>query len=368
MRLFLFRYFLVPVRLFFICAVFFSCEYVSCTDNSYDDSNQSTLRIVSWNIQTLFDGKEQGTEFDEYTEAAGWNEASYTRRLKKLQDALVYISGKGLDFLALQEVENSQILSDLVSGPLKEQGFCWTAFSAQPGAAFGLGLISRHPIDACYSHAVLHDGVLTPRPVLEVHATVCSQALVILVCHWKSKLGGIEESEAARRSAARIVRQRLDILGKTRPDLPVLVAGDLNTRHDEFLKSGATYVTALVPDIASAAELVKNSPCAEFKNYIVISDKKSTESCYFKNEYTLYSPWPGSEWNGSYVYKNNWESIDHFLYNSAFFDDIGWDYESFSVLDGELFLDDSRYPCEFNPRTGAGYSDHFPVSTVLVKQ
>jgi hypothetical protein len=76
----------------------------------------------------------------------------------------------------------------------------------------------------------------------------------------------------------------------------------------------------------------------------------------------VYSPWLDyPEDKGSYYYKDEWETIDHFLLNNALFDQQGWEYESFTAFAQPPFTKSSGVPYPYNPKTGNGLSDHLPI-------
>jgi hypothetical protein len=74
----------------------------------------------------------------------------------------------------------------------------------------------------------------------------------------------------------------------------------------------------------------------------------------------LYSPW--EEMNGgSYLYKGEWETIDHFMLSEGLFSGRGWNYAGCRVLNHEPFITSSGVPNAYIPRHGRGLSDHLPL-------
>lgn len=341
-----------------------------CKAPGPEDSLQA-VTIGAWNVQALFDGDENGTEYREYTASAGWSGEKYSARTTALSRALTPIAP---DILALIEVENSRVLETLSQDRLANQGYHWTFFAGKPGAALGIGLLSRFPLIRTRTHSAVCRGEDTPRPILEAWVDAGGAPLVIFACHWKSKLGGDRETEAQRRSSAWIINRRIGEIRRENPDLPVIILGDLNENYDEFYRQAGAYISALLPDTPEAAELSgftadrpRENPRADF---LVISGKKPPQAVYFPPEVAaFYSPWTGElpEGSGSYNYKNAWETIDHFLLSEALFDCSGWDFDSFQVLNREPFLNGKGYPDAYNPRTGLGLSDHLPLLLTLKK-
>jgi endonuclease/exonuclease/phosphatase family metal-dependent hydrolase len=278
------------------------------------------------------------------------------------------------DIIALQEVESARVMADIASA-LTEQGYGWTHFSAIPGMSLGVGILSRFPLNEARSHSVYIDGEIAPRPMLEVQAAAKSPSgdiispLALFVCHWKSKLGGDDATESTRRASARIILRRMRELAET--DLPVIIMGDLNENHDEFYRRSGTAVTALLPDDPRAAEFTglygfdESGPEAVSQlqqDFIVINKNKPPAARYFPDGViTLYSPWGSEMEDGSYYYKNDWETIDHFLLSRQLFNGNGWNFASCQVLNFPPFASAKGLPMAYNPRTGSGLSDHLPL-------
>jgi len=346
-----------------------------------------SIAIMTWNVQALFDGVDEGTEYDEYRGSADWTTEKYRGRLNIIAGAIGTMERKP-DIIALQEIESAQVTADLAAA-LSAQGYGWTHFAHIPGMSLGVGLLSRYPLTGARSHSVNIDGDIAPRPMLEVRINTAAHAsgdetgaggssLALFVCHWKSKLGSEEATERTRRASARIILRRLIELKKTDPDLPVIIMGDLNENHDEFYRRSGTTISALLPDDPRAAELANlygldgNDPDIAAiigerqKDFIVLSKGKPPETRYFPaGVLTLYSPWAAELHDGSYYYKNDWETIDHFLLSPQLFNGTGWDFENCEVVNSPPFVSAKGFPVAYNPRTGSGLSDHLPLLLLL---
>ena len=349
-------------------------------------AKSDSLAIMTWNVQALFDGTGDGIEYDDYRESAGWTREKYRGRLNVIAAAIGAMEQKP-DIIALQELESAQVVKDLAAA-LSIQGYRWTHFANIPGMALGLGLLSRFPISGARSHSVTIDGDLAPRPMLEAHISTAGDnateaetknaSLALFVCHWKSKLGGDDATEKTRRASARIILRRMRELLETDPHLPVIVMGDLNENYDEFYRRSGTVISALLPDDPRAAEFAGlygldeiNAKTALLinqlqKDFIIVSKNKPPAVRYFPGGvFALYTPWTTELENGSYYYKNDWETIDHFLLSAQLFDECGWDFDQCAVLNVSPFASEKGLPMGYNPRTGNGLSDHLPLLLVL---
>jgi endonuclease/exonuclease/phosphatase family metal-dependent hydrolase len=359
--------------------------------------NPASLAIMTWNVQALFDGTDNGIEYDEYRESAGWTHEKYRGRLNIIAAAIGGLERKP-DIIALQELESAKVAIDLAA-MLSKHGYGWTCFTNIPGMALGVGILSRFPFTDVKSHSVYINGEIAPRPMLEARINTHSVAanktslendadssLLLFVCHWKSKLGGDDATESVRRASARIILRRLRELAETDPDLPVLIMGDLNENHDDFYRRGGKVINALMPDDPRAIEFTglygidSESPRAaaviaeKQKDFLVLVKTKPPAPRYFPfGVITLYSPWftelrkEDDDSSGSYYYKNNWETIDHFLLSVQFFNGSGWEFENARILNFPPFTSAKGAPIAYNPRTGSGLSDHLPLMLLLSK-
>ncbi|MDR0643867.1 MAG: endonuclease/exonuclease/phosphatase family protein [Treponema sp.] len=322
---------------------------------SENKKDTDVLTIVLWNVQAVFDGKEDGREYEDYTD--GWTREKYLARLNAIGNALDSIETTP-DIVALVEVENSDVLEDLSRGILVKYGYHWTFFGHNEGSALGIGVLSKLPFTKTQVHAAQHNGLTAPRPILEAQITVEGQSMALFFCHWKSKLGGDIETEPSRRLSARVVARRIEEIHAETPDMPVIVMGDLNENYNEFFLQDKAYVTALLPDDPTAAEMAQGQT-----DFLVISAGKPPIAEYFSC-LALYSPWTEME-GGSYNYQKSWETIDHFLLNFPLFDEKDWEFGSCAVIRQASFLNKYGYPASYNPNTGYGLSDHLPLLLTL---
>jgi endonuclease/exonuclease/phosphatase family metal-dependent hydrolase len=353
-----------------------SCIFNNDTEN--EGKKTGSISVMTWNMQALFDGVDDGNEYDEYKASAGWTPEKYSGRITAISRA---IGGMNTvpDIIAMQEIESVRVMEDLANS-LSNHGYSCTHFANNPGMSLGLGILSRLPISESKTHSISIDGDTAPRPVLEVRIEKNDsgnqgESFVLFICHWKSKLGSEELTENTRRASARIILRRIRELANEEPAPPVIVLGDLNENYDEFYRRNGEAICALLPDDPRSAELTgfyeidedDNEACTELqKDFIILSKHKPPKAQYFTGEpLTLYSPWTVELENGSYYYKNNWETIDHFLLSSGLFSGSGWEFDNCSVVDYPPFTNSGGHPAAYNPRTGSGLSDHLPLLLFL---
>jgi endonuclease/exonuclease/phosphatase family metal-dependent hydrolase len=348
--------------IFFVGLCFSACSTAT--------QEPDTFTAALWNVQTLFDGHETGNEFRDFREAAGWTAEKYAARITAISQAITQMIPAGSHppaLIGFNEIENLAVLADLAGGSLARYGYKWAAFSALPGAPFGIGFISRYPITDVRAHSITVERGTAPRPLLEVRVeprgSPEGEALVFLLSHWKSKLGN--ETEVLRRASARVVQRRLRELRESEPETPVIVMGDLNENHDEFFRQSGKGLKffSLLPDDPAVAELALQLPAGE-RDFLILSAEKPPRSLLDCIP-ALYTPWGNEKHGGSYFFRGGWETIDHFLLSDALFKGAGWNFADSLVLNHEPFITSVGAPNSYIPRSGRGLSDHLPLLLFL---
>lgn len=338
---------------------------------------EHSLVLMTWNVNNLFDGKDNGYEYDEFLESEGWSKEKYQGRIISLSEAIDTIE-PAPDIILFQEIESLAVLEDLALSV--KNNYSHIHFANNQGSPIGLGVLSRFPLLDIKVHSITMNGVTAPRPVLETRIQIENDSFLIFACHWKSKLGGDDATENVRKASARVILRRIREFNEKEPELGIIIAGDLNENHDDFYRRGAKTICALLPDDPHCAGVtgIKDAGENEIeflqKDFLIISKNKPPLPVHFpEKSIAFYSPWTGDLLaggelkTGSYFYKHNWETIDHFLVSNHFFNNSGWKYENAMVVNTGHFVNDSGLPVRYNPRTGRGLSDHLPLLVLLKK-
>jgi len=349
---------------------FSGCNLFESKTEQKEQTQDRTITLMTWNVNNLFDGNDNGFEYNEFLESAGWSTEKYLGRINTISAAIDTVEPQP-DIIILQEIESLKIMEDLASS--MTGSYSSSHFANNPGAALGVGILSRLPVSEVRVHSITVDSKTTPRPALEARINLNEDAFVIFACHWKSKLGGDDVTENVRRASVRVILRRIRELWENEPSIGVIVAGDLNENHDEFYRRGANVICALLPDDPYCAELTgclvgsKKASVLQ-KDFFVISKNMPPAPVNFQEDsLVLFSPWLGHLEDGSYYYKNNWETIDHFLASAHFFGGTGWNYERAAVVNSPHFTNSNGVPVSYNARTGSGISDHLPLLFILRK-
>ena len=348
----------------------------------------SEVKVAFWNVQNLFDTTVSEIAADlEYTPAHGWDQAAYTAKVDNLAEVIAGLhGGSGPDLLGLCEVENIGVVQDLVS-KLNRPDYAIAHVEAPDIRGIDCSLVySRDTFDLIGEPVghLIHLRYPT-RDAFEVRLKVKENGadLVVLVNHWPSRSRGQYESEPYRITVASrcgaIVdgilkyprkdylampdtKQTLDALNE-RWNGNVLLMGDFN--DEPFNRS--------VLD-----ELKVSSGTDKFEEPIKKSSKRKTPSpeSYLKTQaYPFNCMWRflGMPDVGSYYYSastNTMNVLDQIIISRGlYYGSQGLQVKPDSVqIECPTCMTSSKKsrPVAFNKKSRRGYSDHFPVTGVLL--
>lgn len=313
---------------------------------------ESRFRIVSYNVQNLFDAAADGTEYAEFLPPE-WSAAHYDTKVGNIAAALRAV-GEGEqgwpDAIALQEIENDAVLERL-QFELGRRRYPYRATGCTVGGATRVGLLLRTEPLWVRCHGTHHGDYPHRRATVEVGLASGATVVQLFVAHWKSKLGGSEETEPARRLDADLIAagmaagvpKGLPGRGKRGRADVTIVAGDLNERCDEWSAQGRSYETAL--------RLLESSQ-------VLLSGASGMEAL-------LWCPWASEDTRlaGSYYYDGAFTPIDHLLVAHA--NRVAVEEKTFAVHGPPLLLKSDGTPLAFRAFRNTGYSDHLPISLTL---
>jgi predicted extracellular nuclease len=200
--------------------------------------------IATFNVENYFDTKNNtGT-------AAEPLPSDIELTLKQAKLAATIGVGLGCPaFLGLQEVENADLLSQLVERLKDHCGFRYQishmdspdARGAETALLSDPALFTVSDVHLRQGCTDLDTGIIDPnvlcqsgqqplfsRPPLQVVGAVDGQRFTLLVTHFKSKRGGVQETAPRRLAQAEQLRRTVEELLAAGPDTDVIVLGDFN--------------------------------------------------------------------------------------------------------------------------------------------
>lgn len=337
----------------------------ACTVLEPDDES---LHLLFYNVENLFDAVPDGSEYEEFTPAAGWDTADVTARLERLGAALESVR-PAPDIVTIAEIENGALLNTLFDRYFVDVPFPYRVFSRNPGGATGIALASRYPINGVRTLQARAGAFPPLRPVLEVRIALPKTELVVFVSHWKSKRGGSRATESLRRASARLIASRVRELSHAEPELPIVLCGDLNENPREGEYVEYAYQTALL-NAATVLEwetgTVEAPPwyagIARTPDAILLAATApaARDLAEQLNHPVFVDAWARAAGDGSYWFYGRWEQIDQIMMNpAAAAGPVLRLRDFFPVRTRETADGDGRPISWFDDRDGV--SDHLPV-------
>ncbi|MCB9850070.1 MAG: endonuclease/exonuclease/phosphatase family protein [Phycisphaerales bacterium] len=255
-----------------------------------------TVRIATFNVLNLFD------EFDDpYVE----NERLPGKDADEIGKIAATIAKLGADVVALEEVENRQVVEKMCHDHLAKFGYEVVEFEGNSDRGIDVALLSRLPIGSVTSHRHLDfvDGNGNPmrfqRDLLQVEIEPDGlEPFDVFVVHLKSKYGGAEKSLPLRMGEANTIRKLFDDMLSQDSRKRFVICGDFNDTFDsEPLKrivgTGDKALHAFFEDVPEDQRITYNRNHLSMIDFILASPAMA--KTYVPKSYTIL---PGSVESG----------------------------------------------------------------------
>ena len=325
------------ILIFFVCVSF--CLGLNA---------QETYSVLFWNTENLFDISDDTDKDDDSFTPAGdyhWTYRRYHSKLDAMARAIVAADEEWAPILVgLCEVENDSVLTDLTShSTLRPIGYRYVMTDSPDKRGIDVALLYRKNYFRLIGSESIHVSLLpysrsTTRDILHVTGVVENMdTLDVYVCHWPSRIGGIQETEPLRMRAAATLRKSVDSVFMTRRKPYVIIMGDLNEGpNDEAVRKGLR--------------------AHRLHEGIHLGDRE------------LVTLMEGVE-QGSYKYRGQWDRYDQFVVSASLMNELGCTNMAGMEVFAPSFLleDDDSYGGvkPFRTYNGrrymGGYSDHLPI-------
>lgn len=296
-----------------------------------------SLTVATWNLQAFFDDIDDGDEYSGYRRSDGWSQSKYQARLESVRS--VVKSSLAPDILFVQEVESAKALSDLLDSSMRRRGYTFYSV-AQEDSPISVGFISRLEPTSVTLHRAGEQ-----RTVLRAEFYVGGEVWAFYALHAKSNLGDGEENRAARKETAALVNS---LLAAEAPGVNVACLGDFNTEPrgdslDMLCVAGRRGEDEIVQELSIP---LSSSPgrVGELGFYDPLLDNSVP---------------PGGE--GTYWYDGSFHDYDRVLFDN----DLALRSGGFRLEIVEAGAVNGSWPNPYDPETGEGLSDHFPVKATF---
>jgi len=348
-------------------------------------AQERDFTVMAYNVENLFDTDEVSlyADFPATGESPHrWTPEKLSRKLSSIIAVLKSVDkGKGPDILVLNEIEvdhtpdsavgiaefiaqnrgvdyRKLLRSDMPAALRGAPAEAWLAKALEDEGLAGyhvaLGevqdlakesirnvILSRFPIRATRQHRTQDS-----RAIVEARLDLGGRSLHVFANHWKSGAGN-PAAERTRMQNAGVLRERLDEILRESPDAEIIVAGDLNSHHDQSRRHPYMPETAMEDVLRAQGDpgKLRAEGGADLYNLWYDVDPKDRRTDEFRGE---------------------WGTLMHIVVSRGLADGKGLEYVGGSfgsiALPGINVQASNGLPWSWtNFGPGAGLSDHLPV-------
>ena len=323
-------------------------------DHDGTPRNNNGIRVVFYNAENLFYPEDDSTKRDEDFTTNGlkrWSYFRYQQKLNNIYKVMMAVGGwEPPAVVGFCELEHKKVLEDLINKtPLKKFGYKVVYEESPDRRGIDVGFIYRPSKFKYIEHEAIQvdfpfDKNLKTRDVLHVRGQVLGKdTLSVFVNHWPSRWGGQAKSEPKRVYVASLVRQKIDALYQTNPNVKVVVMGDMNDY-------------------------------ANNKSLIDVLKAKGTLEAVEKGDLYNYMEGLSKNWQlGSHKYQGHWGTLDHIIVSEPLLNDQRKGFLKVSKDGAHIFAarflleEDTKhlglqpFRTYAGPRYIGGFSDHLPI-------
>lgn len=325
---------------------------------SAQQGKRFTPSCIGWyNVENLYDTIDNPENDDSEwlpTAPKNWNSARYAIKLQHLARVIGEMGQDlhpdGLACIGLCEIENRRVLEDLVrTAPIAKRGY---RIVHEDGP-------DRRGVDAAFLYDPKHftylahkmyplvdpqDTSFRTRAQLVVTGLLDGDTVTCIMAHWPSRRGGEKRSQPKRFMAAQLGRHIVDSLLARNANARIVYMGDLN---DDPVDASVRRMFGTTDDKAMVS-------AAKFFNPMLPLYEKGI---------------------GSLAWSDSWNLFDQMLLSPAITTgaDGGYRYYGTRVFNQPYLVQQDGnfkgYPFRIyvGDNFTSGYSDHFPVFIILVK-
>lgn len=333
--------------------------HISFAQNSLPKDKEFYTAVIGfYNLENLYDTINDPNKNDEEFLPNGSNEWTGKRYIEKLDHMARVISEigteanpDGLAILGMCEVENKSVLEDLVKQEkLKGRNYGIVHYDSPDLRGVDVGLIYQpkyFKVTNSKSYRLTIPGKTDffTRDQLVVSGLLDGEMIHVIVGHWPSRRGGEKRSEANRIEAAKLSRHIVDSIYTIDENAKVIVMGDLN--DDPTNKSIQKFLNATGDKSAVTGNKLYNPMYDLHMKGIGTLAHRDVWGIF---DQTILTP----EW-----IKNDYSSFRFYIakvYNKPYLMQKDGNFEGypFRTYSGGVYT--------------AGYSDHFAVYSIFVKE
>jgi endonuclease/exonuclease/phosphatase family metal-dependent hydrolase len=197
------------------------------------------IRIMFYNVENLFDIKDDSLKADEEYISGGMRGWTFNRMLQKERNLSKVIMSAGgwemPEIIGMCEVENRYVLNLLLKEtPLEKFSYKIIHRESPDPRGIDVAMLYRpEKFKPLYIRPIAikfpFDTVARTRDILYVKGVVLNRdTLHLFVNHWPSRFGGYTETVPKRNFVARVLRGKVDSIMAANPASKIVIMGDFN--------------------------------------------------------------------------------------------------------------------------------------------
>ncbi len=318
---------------------------------SFSQKNTEHISILFYNVENLFDTKDDPqTDDDEFTPDGDrhWTYKRLNSKLLNVSKVILSASGwKIPTVVALCEVENRDLLERLIANtPLKSHSYKIIHKESPDHRGIDVAFLYNSkefvPVNyKCYPLEGRNDAIIRTREILYVSGVIKDiDTIHFFVNHWSSRYSGLLETKQLRNNSAKLLRQKLDDLIEQYDSPKIIILGDFN-----------------------------DNPTDESLAKILIAKELNNDTVN-NVLYNLSYNWGKAQY-GTLKYQSQWSVFDQIIVSGTLLNAASGlviKPENATIINHSFLLEkDEKYGGSKPKRTYYGYSyqggfsDHFPV-------
>jgi endonuclease/exonuclease/phosphatase family metal-dependent hydrolase len=312
-------------------------------------ATNSTLRIMFYNTENLFDTQNDSTtNDDEYTPKSKkhWTNDRYTQKINNLYKVIIAIGGwEPPEIIGLCEVENRSVLNNLLKNTLLSKYEYGIVHRNSPDPrGIDIALLYRRDKVKILSHTFIHFDFpnekrkRTRESIYARYLVNQRDTLHVFVNHFPSRVGGDKKTEHLRMYTAKIIRLKCDSILKISPQAKIIIMGDFNDTPS---------------NLSISKSLGAQNPSAPFQA---------------NQLYNLAQPLALAG-KGTHKYRGEWSLLDQIIVSGNLLNAKNLHCEKeMKIFDSDFIMIDEKDGMSKRPRRTyngrkyeGGFSDHLPV-------
>lgn len=323
--------------------------------HSIDGYSQRDFRVMFYNVENLFDTKDNPATFDDDFLPEGnqrWNDYRYWKKLHDISKVITMVGeGNPPAIVGLCEVENDSVLSDLTRrASLARHKYNYVISQSTDPRGMNVALLYQRD-DMQLLNKKEYFPSFDSRSILHVVGKIVNgDTLDVFVCHFHSRIGGIKQTRPYRIESAAILKQKTDSLVGVRKRPHIVIMGDFNDYPD---------------DISLSEVLAAKS----------LNDSIQNDSLYNLFRYRIEGKKIPQIKQGSYKYRGKWNYLDQIIVNGILLSPSSRTRiktsQAYVYAADFLLEEDTKGGMKpFRTYSGfrylGGYSDHLPIYLDLI--